>query len=325
MDYNIIEKYIKFIKKEFTEFFKIALQKDYSKKLCDTFIEKYIDVRYYDETDFPKEKDFITRTNKEFYGLYEELIDSKNSEVLKNIVALFGYLMCFDDTDVFTEELDLINALLEDSNLKIDFAESTKGELINWFRVFKQKKEDFNYSVLSKEFTLTENRLCKNTFMLDLKHNVKISNLYSEYAVNKVYTSGIVYEQRLFITYILASYSALEDARNLDFSKHYVVSFPSSIFDKERKLQRLFNVLDNTLAKKKITIMITYEDYLNNKETIDTYIANGYSFGVIIDSTFDYDLFGLIIFNYVFISENSDFYDMIIKEKDKIKTKLIVL
>ena len=135
----------------------------------------------------------------------------------------------------------------------------------------------------------------------------------------------VIYEQRLFITYIMASSLVLENAKNLDFSKHYVVNFASSLFKKDKKIKRLFNVLDNTLAKKAISIIITYEDYIQNKTLIDAYISLGYSFGIILDSKFNGDINTLILFSYVFISEDHELYDIIISEKDNIKSKLIVL
>ncbi len=126
MELNIIEKYIKFLKKEFINFFKIVLGDKYSKSTCETFIDKYIMVRYYDETDFPEETDLINRINKEFLELYNKLLDDNNDNLLRNIVALFGYIMCFDDTDVFTEEIDLINTLMEEENIKFKRDEETK-------------------------------------------------------------------------------------------------------------------------------------------------------------------------------------------------------
>ncbi len=325
MEYNIIEKYMKFLKKEFTNFFKIVLRDDYSKQTVDSFIDKYILVRYYDETDYPEEKDLISRINNEFIELYKGLLNEENDNLLRNIVALFGYLMCFDDTDVFTEEVELINTLMAEESIKVKRDESMKKELIQWVKNLKKQKDSFNSSVVSKDFNLIEKRICTSTFKLELEHHVKVSNLYSEYAINKVYTSGKVNEDKAFVTYVLASFEALENARNVDFAKHYVVSFPSTLFEKGKKIQRLFNILDNILAKKTISIMINYEDYLKNKLLINNYIKEGYSFGVTLDSTFDYDLNGLIIFDYVFINSNSEFYDMIISDKDKIKTRLIVL
>ena len=233
--------------------------------------------------------------------------------------------MCFDDTDVFTEEIDLINTLMEEENIKFKRDEETKKDLIAWCKNLKKKKDEFNDSVLCKEFNLVEKRICTGTFKLELQHHVKISNLYSEYAIKKVYSSGKTNEDKAFVTYVLASLEALENAKNVDFSKHYVVSFPSSLFEKSKKIQRLFSAINNTLAKKTISIMIYYSDYLSNKVLINNYIKEGYSFGIIIDNTYDYDASGLIIFDYVFIASNSEFYDAIIDSKDKIKTKIIVI
>ena len=50
MDYNIITEYTTFIKKELLEFYKIALDKAYVKSLIDPFLNKYINVRYYNES-----------------------------------------------------------------------------------------------------------------------------------------------------------------------------------------------------------------------------------------------------------------------------------
>ena len=323
MEYNIIEKYIKFIKREFSSFFKIVLSDDYSKKLCDMFIDRYIDVRYYDETDYPNEKEFINKINKELLNLYEAL-HSEDDNQMKNIISLFGYLIYFDDVEVVERELEIITALVEDGSIKVKFDNGVKSDLTIWFKEFKKKKESFNDTVLSKEFYLNENKVGDNVYLTDLEHNIKISNLYSEYAINKVYDSGTVFEQRLFITYILTCYNVLENARNLNFNKHYIVGFSDSLFEKNKKSQRLINVLDNTLAKKMISIKINYSDYLKNKQIINNAIAEGYSFGVVIDS-FDKNVSGLIKFSYVFVDEKSEFYDMILSEKDKLKTMIIVM
>lgn len=325
MEYNIVEKYIKFLTKEFSNFFKIILKDKYSKKICDSFISKYINVRYYDETDYPQEKDFITRTNKEFRSLYKELKNDNNDELLKNIFALFGYLICFDDTESFVEEISIIDTLLKDENIKIKRNNEIEIQLKSWLKNLKAKKDEFNNSIVSNDFTLNEHRLCKNTFKLELMHNVKVSNLYSEYAINKIYNSGLIYEERMFITYIQSAYQALENARNVDFSKKYVVDFPSTLFDKPKKTQRLLNVINNTLCKKTISMMITYNDYLNYSKIIEKYIQEGYSFGIILDESYDFDTTNLVIFDYVFIYQNYEFYDMILSEKNKLNTKLVVL
>ena len=324
MDYNIIARYTKFLKKEYLNFFRIIFTNNYPKEICSKFLDKYIDVRYYNETNYRREKDFIIRVNKELIALYKKLRTEENDNKLKNIVALFGYIIYFDDIDAFVYEADLINSLIEDETIKIYSKKNVKSEILKWYVNFKKTKENFNNTIISKEFSLSESRVYRSTFKLYLVQNIKISNLYSEFAINKAYNLGTIYEQRLFITYIMSSFLLLEKARNLDFSKHYIVDFSTSLFEKEKKLKRLFNIFDNPLSKKYITIKIYYQDYIEHKELINEYISNGYSFGVVLDSKFDGDIESLIIFSYVFVNENYELYDMIIENKDNIQSKIIV-
>ena len=94
MDYNIIEEYIEFVRNGFLQFFKIVLGNKYQKNLTQIFIDKYIEVRYYNETNYLATKDFIDRVNKELVDLTEKIADDDNIDNIKNIVALFGYLIC---------------------------------------------------------------------------------------------------------------------------------------------------------------------------------------------------------------------------------------
>ena len=61
MEYNIINQYTNFLTREFGNYFKIMLSNKYQKDLCNKFIERYIAVRYYNETNYKKEKDIINR------------------------------------------------------------------------------------------------------------------------------------------------------------------------------------------------------------------------------------------------------------------------
>ena len=325
MDYNIITRYTKFLKREYLTFFRIIFSNNYPKEACSRFIDRYINVRYYNETNYRREKDFINRVNKELIALFKELKTEQNENKLKNIVALFGYIIYFDDIDAFVYEADLINTLIEDETIKIYSKNNVKEEILKWYVAFKKAKETFNNAIASKEFSLTESRIHRNTFKLDLIQNVRISNLYSEFAINKAYNMGTVYEQRLFITYIMSSYLLLEKARNLDFSKHYIVDFPNGLFEKEKKLKRLLNIFDNPLSKKYISIKLFYEDYIENRDVINEYISLGYSFAIVLDSKFDGDLENLIIFSYIFVNENHESYEMIMDNKDNIKSKIVVV
>ena len=321
MEYNIINTYIKFINNRLLDFFKIILKNKYQKAACELFIEKYIDVRYYDETNHSTQKDFITRLNKDLIDVYNENVNENNKQILRTIVALFGYLTYLDDLNNVKEDLEVINMLTKDTRLKIDNQEDLNKALKDWYIDFKNTKEKFYKSIQTREFNLTENKIFKNVSEVKLEHNVKVSNLYSEYAINKAYNSGTVNEDKLFITYILTTYNILNNAIALDFSKKYIVELSSSLYSKEKKIQRLLNIIDSPLAKKLISIKVSYKDYLAHKDMINKKIKEGYSFSLILDDD-NVNTNELILFSYIYVFEDSEIFG-IIKDDNKIGAKII--
>ena len=325
MDYNIIEEYIEFVRNGFLQFFKIVLGNKYQKNLTQIFIDKYIEVRYYNETNYLATKDFIDRVNKELVDLTEKIADDDNIDNIKNIVALFGYLVYLDDAAMIEEDIELIRSLVYDDIVKINDKEERLKELIEWYKKYKDSRERFSNALNTKDFTLLEKKYYKKLFYLELEHKVRISNLYSEYAIDKAYNSGVVNEDKLFITYILASKLVLENAINLDFSRFYMVPMASSLFEKEKKFSRLINVLDSVLGKKFISIRITYTDYKNNKRKIDDLISSGYSFGLELDSKYTGMTSELVLFPYILVYEDNPEYEMLARDKERLKSKIIKL
>ena len=323
MEYNVISRYVDFLKREYHNFFKIMFGDKYQKKLCEPFLDRYICVRYFNETSFTSDKDIISRLNKELVDVYDSVVDDDNEEMIKNIVALFGYIIYFDDVCQVIEEAVLINVLAEDEDITIEYDHNIKKDIKAWYISFKRKKEKFNNTIMTRDFDLIEERLYRKIYYLVLKHNVKISNLYSEFAIDKAYNSGLINEDKLFITLILSSLLVLNNAINMDFSRYYVVDMASSLFNKDKKLNRLFNAINNSLAKRNIAMRISYTDYLNNRDKINKLINDGYAFGVIIDDKFDGNLNELILFSYVFVDEENEYYDVLVSQKDKIKSKII--
>ena len=325
MDYNVIEEYISFNREKYLEFFKIILGSNYQKYLCSIFIDRYINVRYYNETNYLTEKDFVNRINKELVDLTKKLADDDNIDDIKNIVALFGYIIYFDDVGIINHDMELINTLVTDDIIKVEKKDDLKQLIKDWYTSLRKGKEIFNNSISTKDFNLLEKRLYKKLNYLELEHNVKISNLYSEYAIDKAYNSGIVNEDKLFVTYILASSLVLNNAINLDFSRYYLVPIASTLFEKEKKFMRLINVINNPLSKKFISIKILYSDYKKNKSKINNLINDGYSFGIELDEKYTGNTSELVLFPYIFVNEDSPEYEMLMREKERLKSKIIKL
>ena len=325
MDLNIISEYLKFVKKSLLEFYKIIFENKYQKSLIEPFLDKYIDIRYNNETNYHNIKNLTNRVSKELEPLFIELQSDNNISLLKSIYALFGYIMYFDDAIYFDSSKSLIDYLISDNNLKIEGLTLKKDELNKWLRNFTKGKKDFFRVLETNEYILKEKRIQRGYYNLSLEQNVKISYLYSDTAINKAFTTGNTYEDSLFVLYILASKLVLENAINLDFSRRYSLEFANSLWKKEKKQKRLLEILNNTLAKKYLEIKISLTTYYETKSLIDKLIKEGYLFSLYLDDTFTGKITELYLFSTIFIYKNNEFFDMIINSKEKIPGRIIVL
>lgn len=321
MEYNIISIYTKFIKDKLLEFFKLVLSKDYNNSLCKKFVNKYIEVRYYNETGYSKDKDFITRLNKDLIEVYESIATDENEETLKNVVALFGYITYLDDLYDGKEDMEILSALTNDDTIKIKRDDNFKKSLRKWYFSFKNGKNNFQNTIMSKEFSLSEKKVYRKTFETKVEHNVKISNLYSEFAIEKAYNMGVVAEDKLFVNAILTSELLLNDAINLDFTKKYIIELEGSILSKKKKANRFFSSIDNPLAKKYLSLKILGSQYLQNKEFIQEKMKEGFSFALVLDTDISKNEF--ILFSYIYVYEDSEIFDIIMNDKDKIASRII--
>ena len=90
----IFEEYIKFVNDFLITYYKLLLNTKYEKNLVRPFIDKYIDVRYYNKSEI-NEEDFTERLNKELNNVVIKVMEENESksEKIKNIFALFSYVL----------------------------------------------------------------------------------------------------------------------------------------------------------------------------------------------------------------------------------------
>src|SRR5574344_383774 len=249
-DYNIINEYYRHFKNAYFEFYKILLKDDYSKKLIEPFLDKYIEVRYENETEYPRERDAVNRIGKELHQVYDELYTDEFDNVLKNIYSLFGYIVYFDHVIFVEDDSSLLDCFFNDATLRVPRDKETRAKITEWYQNLTKSNAAFFKCLDTKSFTLKEKRIRRSIYELTLDQNVRISNLYSEYAIHKAFTTGIVAEDTLYILYIKATETLLSNAIGLDFSRKYIVKFTPTLWNKEKKKNQLFNILNNTLSKK---------------------------------------------------------------------------
>lgn len=278
MSLNVMNTYLKFNRKRLISYSKIILEKYYNKNILESLLDTYINCRYVDILDNLSAKSI----NKELVKKAEEL--SKEEEVMniKLVLQFFPFIYYLDgflkkDCDA---TIDKINNFRK-KNLGLD---SLDNELKTNLISDKKKIEKYIDSFNSKDFNLSINKTnIKNLYDTNLEHDIKIPKLYSEFAINNVYNRGIVLENRLFINYYMVSINILKDILDLD-NNSYIVSFSNSLFEKEDKLKRLFNIIDNDVMKDRIIIKVYEDEFLEYKDEFLNYISEGHKFIIYLNS-----------------------------------------
>lgn len=305
MNSNIIEKYIEYSKKSLTKYFKLIFIKLRVKDI-QVIIDKYIEIRYYnyydlDNIEIKKEirsslnpilEEFNLKENLSLlvnlsYNilLLDNILDEKGiNEILNNILKIY---------------FKIYNTNLDINELKKLIIETKSNKL----KVLKDIKTD--------KFEINYHRLSNKLYLTSLTYNIKFPSIYSTFAINRVYESSLINEQKLFILYNLVDIKILNEIINYNYRNKYIVEFPLTLFSKEDKLKRFLELIDNDIIKEKIIINLDYDSYLEYKDKIDDMIKIGYHFAITFKKKYDFSsitIKSLEIFSFI-ITNTEELYN----------------
>lgn len=292
---SMLNIYFNYIENSLYTYFKFLLGKDYKYKIVRLFIEKYIDVRYYNNSIY-KDKNLADKLGKEFKLIAKELIkeDEEDSELIKNICALFGYVLYFDDYCDYADLGVLVDSLFDEEYVKV--SPDIKREFTSFIKETIVKKKAYHNLFRTNNFKLEYKRLKRNLVKVNINNSIEISKLYSDYAKDKAFNEGIINEDKRYVLIRMLSEEILLNSIKGDYSLKYVIDLPESFFDKQKKFKRLISMLDNNLIKDHISLKVTYEEYIRNKEIINNSISSGINYSLELDKTFDNDFNCFVLF-----------------------------
>lgn len=321
---SMLNIYFNYIENSLYTYFKFLLGKDYKYKIVRLFIEKYIDVRYYNNSIY-KDKNLADKLGKEFKLIAKELIkeDEEDSDLIKNICALFGYVLYFDDYCDYADLGVLVDSLFDEEYVKV--SPNIKGEFTSFIKETISKKESYHNLFRTNNFKLEYKRLKRNLVKVNINNSIEISKLYSDYAKDKAFNEGTINEDKRYVLIRMLSEEILLNSIKGDYSLKYVIDLPESFFDKQKKFKRLISMLDNDLIKDHISLKVTYEEYIRNKDIINNSISSGINYSLELDKTFDNDFNCFVLFKNVIVYEYLDCYDIIIDDKESFNTSIVIL
>ena len=146
--------------------------------------------------------------------------------------------------------------------------------------------------------------------------------IYSNQAIDNVFNSGMVQEDKLFVEYNLIAVEVISDILKGNFKKQYIKEFTTTLLEKSRKLNSLLNIINNAAVQDKVNLKITYKEFLENKEIIYELMRNGFRFAIVLDNSFkpQYSNFEkLKTFNYTIANKDLKYYEKVIANESIIK------
>lgn len=283
MGLNVMKEFIAFDKRRIRECGKIVLESYFNRNVFEGMLESYIAVRYYDVYGDIKRSRKIGIINEHLEMIYKEMDSYRDDNGIT--LEFFGFVYYFDgiSTRFSMDELcERIGKFRRDKlGLGMGFERSFRRVLndgVKRFRAFRNGLRDERFYLSITGTNLDGVSSCF------LEENVVIPSLYSVEAKRKVYNSGIVAENKLFVLYYMLSMRVLCDVIDFRLDDIYLVSIEKGLWEKREKLSRLMAILDDDLLKEKIVIMIDDFVFEKYRDLVCKFINEGYCFGLVLNS-----------------------------------------
>ena len=246
---NIMDMYISYTEKIIKKYMRIIFDRKYNEEVVGEFIKTYINARYYN----------IVHNEKKARAFYLRIIDElnykaeilrkrstiENKEIIDYVLEVFNYILFFDNVRSveniknYKDLKDVVNELVEirKEKFKIKVAEDFAEKLYKEIMDNMLEKEIFLEKLDSNDFLLQfeKNKQNPDLYFVTIDHRIKMPKQYSDEAVEKVFNTGIIAEDKLRVEYILLSVVALKDILNGEFKDTYIAEFTSTLLDKKRK------------------------------------------------------------------------------------------
>ena len=323
MTVNIMEQYIEITKKQIEDYMKLVLEEKFNKTYCDLFIERYINIRYYNYYENEMAETIRRKILSHLKQVSEDMIinNINDRELIENMRVLFYYVLYFDNVVYYK---DLENKIMQIAKIRMriygKITENFEKNLFQTMQKYINDKRKLVEKFLSNEFYLkiTNYPDKLKIYRVNLKFkNIKFPLEYSEFAINKAFQTGLMAEDKLVIEYYLVVLQIIKDVLKLNFKRKYILEFADTLLKKPKKIKGILNIISSSAVQDKVSLKIKYEQFIQNKEIIYDLMRNGYKITIILDNSFDVtfkNIETLQMFEFVIISRDLKKYNEIKQE-----------
>jgi len=306
-----METYINFNKKNFLDYIKMILGSKYDRKIAIEFVNRYVDARYYNYLVNEETKSFSKRIVDSLTAKSKKVIRKfpKKEDIVEETLQLFKYFLYFDgvrNERTLNEIIDLLS-LRRVKKYKFD----KNGEKAFKTQLFQRVKSDVArkknfleaFNTDKYELIFRKSSVMPNIYEVDIKHNLKFSDIYKEDAIEHVFSTGLIGEDRLNIEYSLIAIHILKDTVKGNFSKKYVINYAESLLKKKRKNNQILNIVNNQAVQEKLILKVSYKEFTKSRFDIYDLMKKGFKFAITIEPENNIENVNLNMFKYILVTK----------------------
>lgn len=281
---NVIRRYTDYISDNLKDYTKLILEKYYDEQIFNLYLNKYINIRYYNQCIINK-GNIENTLNYYLNEIYKEY-SSDISKITFDLFKLYYYLDGVKKSSNLKRIITDINDLRETKlNLKDDNINILKTLISENEKWKKKYLKSFN----TKDFSLnTRKYVGKTVYDISLVSNVDIPVLFSEEAIRNVLESSRIAIDKLFIEYYLVNVLLLKYIIKNNFSRRYLIEFNSNIFKNNIKLNKLLDIMDNDISKSNILFKVEYKDFMLYQDNYFKLRKDGFTFALMVNDKDEY-------------------------------------
>ena len=296
----------------------------------DILMDVYIKAKYYNDFSYIEfsstSRNVAVKVEKYIldYAAYDlgkyKGTDAKYSEKYEKFVKIFLLINRLEEDYNTTQDLVMkketyvkkITKYMKYKNLPSAEMKILVTELVKVQRKYHSLMKFVLEKIESGMFALNYETVNKEkSHFVTVTHNIQFSKVYSDYIVDKTYSEGVIAEDKVEILANLLSAQIVKDMVNRNYNKKYYVYVPITLFSKEKKLERILKLLDDSYAKDNVIIVTEIESINENKKLVKKLIKEGYHFATDVngkDSIYKKDDVSLYLVEDIFVSKNDENY-----------------
>lgn len=315
---NLIKKSIEVKKLEIKEIIIILNEEKKLRKkdlkTIDKFIDYYIKIKYLNSNEIKKTS--VKRYNENIAKLMikftEELCSKTDKQKEVTIYnRILGYFLVLNRIDSI-EKTQINELLFKNDYVTFDDVSTT---LKNTKKVITLYDSIFSgyFKKLSSEIFKLEIEKIKHDdktvelYLTNINCKMQFSKVYSEDFIDEAFDDTIITENLREVQLKLLMIELLKEIINCSSNNKYIIYFPNSIYNKEKKLKSITNSMFDTYTQSKILLLISFETLSQSYQTILDLKRRGFRFVIELSSHYLSSLDNLKqilpTVDYIFISD----------------------